>query len=299
MLLAAFSLATCQAQTGSSSSPDKWTSPDGSARLQLYQAQQANEMARLTISHDGGPDVKIFVKELAAVRALAEEHGLELSGLATNLYWGANAASADPAVRARAAHILIRQIECAAALGIDAILVIPGAVGVDFIPGAEEVPYDVAYERGHAFIAAALPLAESRRVHLAIENVWNKLLLSPLEMRTFIDSFGSPWVGSYFDTGNVLATGYPEHWIAILGPRLRRVHLKDFRRAAGTIHGFVEPLSGDANWPAILAALRAVEYNGWIAAEMILPAPFYKHHPETLIANVARAMDAILGGDGV
>ena len=69
MLLAAFSLATCQAQTGSSSSPDKWTSPDGSARLQLYQAQQANEMARLTISHDGGPDVKIFVKELAAVRA--------------------------------------------------------------------------------------------------------------------------------------------------------------------------------------------------------------------------------------
>jgi len=157
------------------------------------------------------------------------------------------------------------------------------------------VPYDLAYERAHAFIAAALPLAAQHRVHLAIENVWNKFLLSPLEMRAFVDSFGSEWVGSYLDIGNVLATGYPEHWIPILGPRLRRVHFKDFRRAVGTIHGFVELLSGDANWPAIVAALRAAGYSGWIAAEMIPPVPFYQHHPEVLITNTARAMEAILG----
>jgi len=232
--------------------------------------------------------------ELAAVRALAEKHGLQLSGLATGLYWGANAASADPAVRERAAHLLRRQIECASSLGIDAVLVIPGVVGADFIPGAEEVPYDLAFERARAFIAGAIPLAARRRVHLAVENVWNKFLLSPLEMRAFVDSFGSEWVGSYLDVGNVLVTGYPEHWISILGARLRRVHFKDFRRAVGTIHGFVELLSGDANWPAIVAALRGADYAGWVAAEMIPPAPFYKHHPEVLIANASRAMDAIL-----
>ena len=245
------------------------------------------------LSENGPIHLESTPQELAGVRALAEKHGLELSGLATGLYWGANAASADPAVRERAAHILRRQIECAAALGIDTILVVPGAVGVDFIPGAEEVPYDLAYERAHAFVAGGLPLAAQHRVHLAIENVWNKFLLSPLEMRAFIDSFESEWVGSYFDVGNVLATGYPEHWISILGPRLRRVHFKDFRRDVGTIHGFVELLSGDVDWPAVSRALRAVEYTGWIAAELIPPVPFYKHSPETLIVNTARAMDAI------
>jgi hexulose-6-phosphate isomerase len=232
--------------------------------------------------------------ELAAVRALAENYDLVFSGLATGLYWGANAASDDPAVRERAAQILERQIKCAAALGIEAILVVPGAVGVDFIPGAEEVPYDLAYERAREFIGGAVALAARHRVHLAIENVWNKFLLSPLEMRAFVDSFGSEWVGSYLDVGNVLATGYPEHWISILGPRIRRVHFKDFRRGVGTIHGFVELLSGDANWPAIVGALRGSGYTGWVAAEMIPPVPFYKHRPEVLIANTSHAMDAIL-----
>jgi hexulose-6-phosphate isomerase len=237
--------------------------------------------------------------ELSAVRTLAENLGLQFSGLATGLYWGANAASGDSAVRERAAHVLRRQIECAAALGIDTVLVIPGVVGADFLPDAEPVPYDVAYDRARAFIGAAVPLAARHRVHLAIENVWNKFLLSPLEMRAFIDSFGSEWVGSYLDVGNVLASGYPEHWISILGPRIRRVHFKDFRRAFGTIHGFVELLSGDVHWPAVVAALRSVDYTGWVAAEMIPPIPFYKHHPEVLIGNASRAMDAILGAQGM
>jgi L-ribulose-5-phosphate 3-epimerase len=155
------------------------------------------------------------------------------------------------------------------------------------------VPYDAAYERAHAFIAAALPLAEQHRVCLAIENVWNKFLLSPLEMCAFIDSFGSAWVGSYLDVGNVVATGYPEHWIRILGSRIKRVHFKDYRRAVGTVHGFVELLSGDVNWPAVMRELRAIGYTGWVAAEMIPPVPFYKHCPETLIENTARALDRI------
>jgi len=128
------------------------------------------------------------------VRALAEKCGVALSGLATGLYWGANACSEDPAVRQKAAAILKKQIECASALGIDAILVVPGAVGVDFIPGEEVVPYGLAYERAKEFIRVAIPAAGKAGVTICIENVWNKFLLSPLEMkRSLIRLAASEW----------------------------------------------------------------------------------------------------------
>ncbi len=247
----------------------------------------------IDLSEDGPVNLKSTPADLKAVRTLADKAGLPLSGLATGLYWGANACSADPAVRDKAGTILQKQIACAAALGIDAILVVPGAVGVDFIPGGEIVPYHLAYERAQAFIKAALPAAEKAGVTLCIENVWNKFLVSPLEMRAFIDSFGSGSVGSYFDVGNTLAAGYPEHWIAALGSRIRRVHFKDYRRTVGSVDGFCDLLSGDVNWPAVVGELKAANYSGWVAAEMIPPVPFYKHCPEVLIHNTSRAMDAI------
>jgi hexulose-6-phosphate isomerase len=230
---------------------------------------------------------------LGALRKKVEGSGLQLSGLATGLYWGANAASADETNRTRAATVLRAQIRCAAALGIDSILVVPGSVGVDFIPGAEVVPYELAYRRARDFVAAGLPEAKRAGVTLCIENVWNKFLLSPLEMRAFIDELRSDAAASYFDVGNALQTGYPEHWIEILGPRIRRVHFKDYRRNVGSIDGFCDLLSGDINWPAVMQALRRIHYDGWIAAEMIPPVPFYKHCPEVLIYNTSRAMDAI------
>ncbi|WP_414661619.1 sugar phosphate isomerase/epimerase family protein [Horticoccus sp. 23ND18S-11] len=237
--------------------------------------------------------------ELAAVRRQFDAAGLVPSGLATGLYWGANAASADPAMRARAEQILRAQIRCAQQLGIDAILVVPGAVGVDFIPGAEVVPYADAYDRALDFVRRLAPVAAAANVSLCIENVWNKFLLSPLEFRSFIDTVGSAAVGAYFDAGNTLLTGYPEHWIDVLGPRIRRVHFKDYRRAVGSVDGFCDLLSGDVNWPAVMRALRSIRYDGWIAAEMIPPVPFYKHCPEILIHNTSRALDAIfaLGRD--
>jgi hexulose-6-phosphate isomerase len=156
------------------------------------------------------------------------------------------------------------------------------------------VRYDLAYERATEFIKAALPAAEKAGVTIAVENVWSKFLLSPLEMRAFVDQFGSKNVGVYFDVANTLAFGYPEHWIEILGSRIKRVHFKDYRRNVGTVDGFCDLLSGDVDWPAVMAALRKVGYNGWIAAEMIPPVPFYKHCPEVLIHTTSRAMDAIL-----
>jgi len=247
----------------------------------------------IDLSEDGPVNLKSTKGELKSFRSLAEKHGLELSGLMSFLYWGANAASADTTTRAKAARILHRQIECAQILGIDTILAVPGAVGVDFIPGSEVVRYDTAYERATEFIKTALPLAEKAGVTIAVENVCNKFLLSPLEMRAFVDQFGSSHVGVYFDVANTMAFGYPEHWIEILGSRIKRIHFKDYRRNVATVDGFCDLLSGDVNWPAVVAALRKVGYDGWVAAEMIPPVPFYKHAPEVLIHNTSRAMDAI------
>ncbi len=271
-----------------------WSFNGGNLEQRLRLAKAAGfDGFEVDLSDDGPITMTTDAAELKRIRALADSIGIKLSGLATGMYWGANPASADAAVRAKAAQIIARQLDCAHALGIDAILVVPGTVGADFIPGCEVVPYDLAHQRARAFVAAALPQAEKLGVTIGIENVWNKFLLSPLEMRDFIDSFDSARVGAYFDAGNALATGYPQHWIAILGKRIARVHLKDYRRAVGSVDGFVDLLSGDVDWPAVMAALRAAGYDGWCAAEMIPPVPFYRHAPEVLIHNTHRAMRAI------
>lgn len=253
------------------------------------------EGIEVDLSEDGPVNFKSSAADLAQVRKTVEGAGLSLSGLATGLYWGANGASADAANRQKAAAILDRQLECAEALHIDAVLVVPATVGADFIPGCEVVPYDVAMERAKELIRGALPKAEKKKITIGIENVWNKFLVSPLEMAAFIDSFGSERVGSYFDVGNTLAWGYPEHWVKILGKRITRVHFKDYRRAVGNVEGFVDLLSGNVNWPAVMKELRAIGYQGWTTAEMIPPVPFYTHAPHVLIGNTARAMEGIHG----
>jgi len=247
------------------------------------------------LSEDGPLNLKSTAAEIRQVGRLIRSHGLEITSLATGLYWGANAVSASARNRKAAARILRRQIETAARLETDTILVVPGAVGADFIPDAEEVPYDQAWERAGELISQALPLAGKHGITIGIENVWNKFLLSPLEMKAFIDQFADKHVGVYFDVGNALANGYPEHWIRILGKRIRRVHVKDYRRAVGSVDGFVDLLSGDVNWPEVVGALRETRYSGWTTAEMIPPIPFYTHSPRTLIHNTSRAMDGIFG----
>ena len=111
-------------------------------------------------------------------------------------------------------------------------------------------------------------------------------------MRSFIDAVDSEWVGSYFDVGNVLYCGYPEHWINILGKRIKKVHFKDYMVQAGGLHGFVDLLAGDVNYPAVMESFKNIGYDGWVTAEMI---PAYKYHSETIIYNTSKSMDAILG----
>jgi hexulose-6-phosphate isomerase len=127
-------------------------------------------------------------------------------------------------------------------------------------------------------------------VAIGIENVWNKFLLSPLEMARYIDELNSDFAKAYFDVGNVLQFGYPEQWIRILGKRINKVHVKDFSTKVGNITGFVPLLAGDVNWPAVVEALEEIGYDDVITAEL---SP-YTIGPKQLPIDTARHMDVIL-----
>jgi hexulose-6-phosphate isomerase len=227
-----------------------------------------------------------------ALRSEAERLGVGLHSVASGLYWDRALGDGDPAKRQKALSDLERMIDITHWLGAKTLLVIPGAVEVFFLPERPIYPYDQVLQYATEGLRAVLPRAERRQVRLGIENVWSKFLLSPTELAAFIDQFQSPWIGAYVDVGNVLLYGYPEQWLRVLGPRVAAVHLKDYRKAVGTIEGFVDLLEGDVNWPEVMAALSDIGYDGPVTAEMI---PAYKHHPMVRIGNTSRAMDAILG----
>jgi len=239
------------------------------------------------LADSGELTVATTKKECDAIRADARAAGVEMASLATGLFWGKSLTASDPAVREEALDIGRSLIEKAAWLGLDTVLVVPGAVDVFFLPGAENVSYDECYKRSQKAIKKLVPLAEKHKVKIGIENVWNKFLLSPLEMRDFIDSFGSKYVGAYFDVGNVMLTGFPQHWIKILGRRIVRIHVKDFKTSVGTAAGFCDLLQGDVPWRDAMSALKAVRYKSFVTAEMI---PWN----EGLIARTSEAMDKIL-----
>lgn len=250
------------------------------------------ESVEVCLSGVGDVSLETTEKGAKEIIKAANDAGIKISSVASGLYWGKSLSASDASMRAEALEIAKKQLEVAAWLNAGAILLIPGSVDVFFDPAAEVVDYDDVWRRATEAVGALAPLAESLKVAIGIENVWNKFLISPGEMRTFIDQFNSEWVGSYFDVGNAMLTGYPEQWIRFLGKRIKRIHLKDFRRAVGTADGFVDLLSGDVDWPAVIGALKEIGYEGYLTAEMI---PLYKHYPEALIDNTSRAMDAILG----
>jgi hexulose-6-phosphate isomerase len=209
--------------------------------------------------------------------ATAHKIGIEISGFASGENWTCSPTSNDPDVRERSIEFNRKALQIAKWLGTDAYLYVPGAVDVFFLPEADVIAYDVCHQRACEVIRQILPTAEETGVKLCIENVWNKFLLSPLEMRDFIDGFDSDVIGAYFDVGNVLLTGYPEHWIRILGHRIKRVHVKDYKLSVGTVEGFVDLLEGDVDFQAVKTALTDIGYNGYVTAEML---PFEPGRPE-------------------
>ena len=137
----------------------------------------------------------------------------------------------------------------------------------------KEVSYQDAYLRSQTEIRKAIPLAEELGVRIAIENVWNQFLLSPLEAQRYVDEFNSPWVGWHLDVGNIINFGWPEQWIQVLGKRVVKLHIKDFSRQKrdeeGLWAGFKVNLGeGDCDWPAVMQALDAIGFRGWGSAEL-------------------------------
>lgn len=268
-----------------------FTEPDIKKCLML--AKDAGfDGVELALDEQGPVNLNSTKEEMLEIKTFAESIGLELYSVASGLYWTYNYTSADEATREKAKAITRKQLEVASWLGCDTILVVPGAVKVAFDPASELVEYDVAYERALAALKELAPYAEELKVAIGVENVWNKFLLSPLEMADFIDKVGSDYVGSYFDVGNVLYIGYPEHWIKVLANRIKKVHFKDYRVAAGDLYGFVDLLAGEVNWPAVMQQFEKVGYDNWVTAEMLPP---YTHYPETIVYNTSNAMDKILG----
>ncbi len=268
---------------------------DGSKSLaDIFKLAKAAGFEGIELSFDASGPVSMesSEKDLLDVKKAAADEGLALYSLASGQYWDYSMTSADQNKRDHACEIVKKQLHAASVLGCDTILVIPGAVKPSFIPESEVVPYDVAYDRALESVSALASVAEGYKVNIGLENVWNQFLVSPLEMRGFIDAVGSKYVGSYFDIGNVVYNGFPEHWISILGSRIKKVHFKDYRRAAGGLHGFVDLLAGDVDWPAVTKALASIGYDDWVSGEMI---PAYTHYTDQIIFNTSLAMDRILG----
>jgi hexulose-6-phosphate isomerase len=218
--------------------------------------------------------------------ATAQKIGIEISSVASGESWTCSPTANDPEHRAKIIDFTRKALQITKWLGTDAYLFVPGAVDVFFLPDAEVIDYDVCYERAGEAIKQLLPAAKETGVAICIENVWNKFLLSPLEMRDFIDGFNSEMVGAYFDVGNVLLTGYPDQWIRILGKRIKRVHVKDFNRSVGTAEGFVDLLEGDVDFEAVKKALGQIGYDGYVTAELL---PFEPGRP----GKTAQAMKKI------
>lgn len=227
----------------------------------------------------------------AAVRRLgdaARAAGIAIASLWVSQPLGANPLnSPDAAVRAKGVEAVKKLIGHATLLGAGAMLVVPGRLG----SGAKfQYGYQDTWDRVTAEMRKLVPFAQKAKVILTPENVWNKFLISPIEMRAFVDQFKSPWIGTHFDTGNIMQYGYPQDWILTLGPRIKRVHVKDYKLSARAEQGrFVDLLEGDVDWKETMAALVKVGYRGFISPEI----GYDRNDPDQL-KKVSGALDKIL-----
>lgn len=193
----------------------------------------------------------------------------------------------SPEVRARGVAAVEKAIEFSTLLGHCPLLLVPGRIG----SGAKfRVGYQDTWERTTAEMRRLVPRAAAAKVVIGPENLWSKFLLSPLEMRSYVDQFRSPWVKVHFDIANPLQYGYPQDWILTLGHRIARVHLKDYKLASRSEPaGFVDPLDGDVDWKEVMAALVKTGYKGWLSVEA-----GYRAGDPNRLKKLSAAVDKIL-----
>ncbi|WP_309119393.1 sugar phosphate isomerase/epimerase family protein [Paenibacillus sp.] len=269
---------------------NQWCFPDGTPieTVLEHSGKAGYDAIELNLQQPGNPGITMesTTQELEALGRLARSHGLALKSISCGLMGGSSLSSPDEETRERGRRIVTRQLEVAGLLGMETALLVPA-----FVNDKGE-PYDEAYKRSQDEISKLIPVAERNGVDIGVENVWNKFLYSPLEMARYIDELGSPVVGAYFDVGNIINFGYPEQSIRILGSRIKKIHVKDFRRSVGTAYGVVTLLSGDVNWIAVREALQAIGYDGPLTAELSA----YPYAPYQLVYDTARHLDVIIHG---
>jgi L-ribulose-5-phosphate 3-epimerase len=234
----------------------------------------------------------------AAIREigqLARRIGIQISGVCSFLFWPYAFTHQDPERRKKGVDLAAKMIAAARLLETENLLIVPGSVYAPWIPEEPPVPHDVALERATTAVKSLLPLAEKHKVHLNMENIFaNGFLHSPQEMNAFVDSMASPWVKVHFDTGNIMQYHFPEHWIPQLGKRIQNIHLKEYSKKAHefNLNAFRLLLDGTTNWPAVLAALDAISYRGYLTFEYFNPFP---HWPEAIVYHTSDALDRMLG----
>jgi hexulose-6-phosphate isomerase len=178
-------------------------------------------------------------------------------------HWRSPLSSDDPAIVRKSVAGMETSLRNAKAWGAGVVLLVPAVVNA-------QTSYRDAWTRSQRVIKERiLPLAKELQVVVGIEEVWNKFLLSPLEMARYVDELDSPWAKAYFDVGNVVLYGFPQDWIRTLGTRIVRVHLKDFAmdRGKGTF-AWKNLGEGDIDWPAVRQALADIGYAGYVTTEL-------------------------------
>jgi L-ribulose-5-phosphate 3-epimerase len=198
--------------------------------------------------------------EAEEIKKAADGAGIRIDSTMNPRLWKYPLSSADTSVADESIESLKNTLRTAKLWGAEAVLVVPAVVN-------PETSYEEAWVRSQRQIRKLLPLAEEVKVVIAIEEVWNKFLLSPLEMRSYIDEFHSPWVKCWFDVGNVVLYGYPQDWIHTLGKRIARVHLKDFKVDHSRFE-WVDLGDGQVMWPAVRQALIDIGYSGPVICEL-------------------------------
>jgi L-ribulose-5-phosphate 3-epimerase len=204
--------------------------------------------------------------DAGTMKTASEKVGLPIHSGMNMDHWKYPFSAADPAVVEKSLEGARTSIRNAHLWGASTVLLVPGVVN-------PQTSYRDAYTRSQANIRKLIPLAEELNVTLALEEVWNKFLLSPLEFARYIDEYNSSHIRAYFDVGNVVLYGYPQDWIRTLGKRIAKLHIKDFSfqrdKASGNLVArWVSPGDGDIDWTAVYAALEEIGYQGTATLEL-------------------------------
>ena len=241
----------------------------------------------LAISTEGVLKTSTTKSECEIIRQKIDDSGIFVDSLASGMSWGISPTSEDEATRNKSISLHKDALQVASNLGCKALLFVPGVVKSPI--SSEIVRYDKALDRIRDAINQLLPIAEDLDVDLCMENVWNGFFYSPIELRDFVDSFESNKLGVYLDVGNLIGyQQYPPHWIELLNSRIKRVQIKDFQENfdwTGSF-SFCDIGTGDVPWKETIEALKSINYQNTIIAEML---PW----DETILSRTSAAMDQL------